>query len=243
MNDDIQAQEQAQAAAKALSAVRRRRFIKLGASTVPVTLTLASRPVMAWHCNTTSAWGSQQLVPTAASVKARMDAAVVTGSETWSKSHWRNNTVYGTVSSKTPFQVLAEYCGYKQTSTVVNGKTVTKTAVQNCQEQCTIGQLFGSGGLYGVSNSLKVWDAVRGLGGATEFATYMTVAKLNMQLTPGIYKTRLQACFRDNKGADQVTWMAKQGPDRYVPTGLPNTSPAWSWAKMKQYLESNWLVV
>ncbi len=235
MNDDIQAQEQAQAAAKALSAVRRRRFIKLGASTVPVTLTLASRPVMAWHCNTTSAWGSQQLAPTAASVKARMDSAVVTGSETWSKSNWRNNSAYYTVSDKRPFQVLAEHFKYS--------KTYSKTAEQVCQANCTIGKLFGSGGLFGVSDSLKVWDAVRGVGGASEFATYMTVAKLNMLLTPGMYKNRLDACFRDIKGVDQVTWMAKQGPNRYVPTGLPNTSPAWSWDKMKQYLESNWLVV
>ncbi|MDE2298344.1 MAG: hypothetical protein KGK18_09270, partial [Burkholderiales bacterium] len=45
------------------SFARRRRLLKLGATSVPVTLTLTSRPVLAWHCNTTSAWGSAQMMP------------------------------------------------------------------------------------------------------------------------------------------------------------------------------------
>ena len=58
---------------------RRRRFIQAGV--VPVGLTLASRPAMAWHCNTTSAWGSAILRNGGASVQARADAAVINNTE------------------------------------------------------------------------------------------------------------------------------------------------------------------
>ena len=42
-------------------AASRRRLLKTGVSVAPIVLTLASRPVLAWHCKSTSAWGSEQL--------------------------------------------------------------------------------------------------------------------------------------------------------------------------------------
>jgi hypothetical protein len=68
--DDIHARAPAQAAAQdiasglAANGLKRRRLLKVGATGASVALTLTSRPARAWHCNSTSAWGSAQLAPT-----------------------------------------------------------------------------------------------------------------------------------------------------------------------------------
>ena len=42
----------------------RRRMLKRGIAVSPVVLTLVSRPVLAWHCKSPSAWGSEDMNPT-----------------------------------------------------------------------------------------------------------------------------------------------------------------------------------
>ncbi|TXD99553.1 hypothetical protein FUT87_02335 [Mitsuaria sp. TWR114] len=79
---------------------RRRRFIQAGV--VPVGLTLASRPAMAWHCNTTSAWGSAILRNGGASVQARADAAVINNTECWYIANWKDNTGRPWCAAATP---------------------------------------------------------------------------------------------------------------------------------------------
>jgi len=68
----------------------RRRLLKNGASLAPIVLTLASRPVLAWHCKSPSAWGSEQLDPTT-SLRTNQGHSSY-ADETWTISNWKNNT-------------------------------------------------------------------------------------------------------------------------------------------------------
>ena len=69
----------------------RRRLIKLGGVAAPVALTLTSRPVMAaWHCNTTSAWGSAQINPNQSTTARNANNQLV--DETWTIANWKDNT-------------------------------------------------------------------------------------------------------------------------------------------------------
>lgn len=68
----------------------RRRWLKNGASLAPIVLTLASRPVLAWHCKSPSAWGSEQLDPTTSLSTNQGHSSYV--DETWTISNWKNNT-------------------------------------------------------------------------------------------------------------------------------------------------------
>ena len=68
----------------------RRRMLKKGVGLAPIVLTLASRPVLAWHCKSPSAWGSEQLDPTTSLMtNAGHDSYV---DETWTIDNWKNNT-------------------------------------------------------------------------------------------------------------------------------------------------------
>lgn len=68
----------------------RRRMLKKGVGLAPIVLTLASRPVLAWHCKSPSAWGSEQLDPTTSLATNPGHTEYV--DETWTISNWKNNT-------------------------------------------------------------------------------------------------------------------------------------------------------
>jgi len=91
MNEEA-ARHQAQPAdlTGAGASVGRRRLLKLGAGAVPVSLTLVSRPVHAFACNTTSAWGSVQ-INNVASVQANAESKA-TIVNVWTLADWVNNT-------------------------------------------------------------------------------------------------------------------------------------------------------
>ena len=75
---------------KTSSATTRRRLLKGGLGLAPVVLTLASRPVLAWHCKSPSAWGSEQLNPTTSLSANQGHESYV--DVTWTISNWKNNT-------------------------------------------------------------------------------------------------------------------------------------------------------
>ena len=78
----------AQASAHVAS-VSRRRLIKLGSAAVPVVATLVSRPALAWHCKSPSAWGSEIINP---NTSLRTNAGHQSyPDETWYITDWRDN--------------------------------------------------------------------------------------------------------------------------------------------------------
>ena len=93
--DSSVAAAQGNNAGLAADGLKRRRLFKLGASTATVALTLTSRPARAWHCNSTSAWGSAQLAPTT-STTARTGSHEI-DDECWSITEWCNNTSHGSL--------------------------------------------------------------------------------------------------------------------------------------------------
>lgn len=150
------------ATAPRLGSARRRRLIKLGASAVPVGLTLASRPVRAWHCNSTSAWGSAQINPTA-STTAR-NSATDFSDDCWTISEWQGNISHGSLGQ--PFTRLN--C---TTTSAIN--TYTLSSVYSA-----------SGGMpAGLKASDKLMDKLKN---GTTFQVYMLVARLNANLIPNV---------------------------------------------------------
>lgn len=197
---------------------RRRRFLQAG---VPVGLTLASRPVMAWHCNTTSAWGSAVLRNGGASVQARAAAAVLTNTECWTISNWVNNSVRAAVSSSPPWSFVAAYW--------YAGRSVTY-----CKKNLTVAKVF-PGGLKNVSPNAKVSDLFAANAGS--YATMMLVARLNTMFAGH----NVAQCVVSSTGEDMLVKMAALGPNSFKPNNAGSTAP-WTESDFRNYLYSNYLV-
>ncbi|MDH0863731.1 hypothetical protein [Mitsuaria sp. GD03876] len=198
---------------------RRRRFIQAGV--VPVGLTLASRPAMAWHCNTTSAWGSAILRNGGASVQARADAAVINNTECWYISNWSANTGRSQVRGGTsPWTyVIAQW---------YSGKSLTYA-----RNNLTVAKVF-PGGLKNVSSTANVYNLLKNDAGG--YGTMMLVARLNTLFAGN----SVAQCVLSSTGQDMLVQMATQGPGTFKPAN--STGSAWSQADFKNYLYSNWLV-
>jgi hypothetical protein len=158
--------------------LKRRRLIKLGASAASVTLTLSSRPVRAWECNSTSAWGSAQLNPNR-STTARNTAHQV-ADECWSITEWVNNSSHGSLGQPWPYLNCTN-------STLIANYTVG-----------TLYQPYG-GTPTGLTSSNKLMDKLKN---GTNFQKYMLVARLNSKIVPNV-----QSCLRNN-ATDQLVLMA-----------------------------------
>ncbi|WP_431288078.1 hypothetical protein [Roseateles chitinivorans] len=200
---------------------RRRRFIQAGV--VPVGLTLASRPAMAWHCNSTSAWGSAILRNGGASVQARANAAVLKDTECWGVSNFVNNTGRSVVQGNTPPWNYIVKTWFK-------GKTV-----KFARENFTVGQLFGTlRNCPGVTTSSNFDNLIKTKPGA--LGTLMAMARLNTLFAGN----GVAQCVISSTGQDMLVKMASDGPGMFKP---PNSSgPAWNADDFTRYLRENWLV-
>lgn len=199
---------------------RRRRFIQAGA--VPIGLTLASRPAMAWHCNTTSAWGSAVLRNGGASVQARAAAAVVNNTECWYVSNWRGNTGRGQVCGGTAPWLVLQQTSYKY-------KTVAQV-----QDLVTVAKLF-PGGIKNVTDtSVKVFKLLTDA--PTSYAAVMCVARLNT-LYAG---NNVSQCVLSSS-KDMLLEIAAKGPGIFKPTN--STGAAWSEDDIRLYLTKNYLAL
>jgi len=182
--DNLQPRETSTAAEQGLPAglaadgLRRRRLLKAGATGASVALTLTSRPARAWHCNSTSAWGSAQLAPTT-STTARNTSHELTD-ECWSITEWCNNTAHGSLGQPWPHL----------------GCTTT-TQINNY----TVGTLYKPyGGIpTGLSSSNSLMNKLKT---GTQFQKYMLVARLNAK-----FVTNVQNCLKTNL-VDQLPLMA-----------------------------------
>lgn len=200
----------------------RRRFIKLGASAVPVAMTLTSQPVMAWHCDSTSAWGSAQVAGNVGSAKTRLDKNGQSGTECWYIANWVNDSKRSS-SAFFPWEVLANarYSSPNNTSSYA-------------KSNCKVSDIFPRG-LFGTNGSAKVW---RVLQRGSSFAKAVIVARLNSLYATAV-QTKINACIVTN-GEDQVLEMARLG-SQYSPPNHPNV--LWSMADIEDYLRNNWLAV
>lgn len=225
MDDRKQATETTEAAqaptqgadAQAVAIARRRRFLKIGAASVPTGLTLASRPVRAWHCNTTSAWGSAQINPIQ-STKTRNGLTQVYD-ESWTIANWRTNTVRLKVSGTPPWAVL------------FNGRTDCKTSgtVSPYAKAYTIGTLFSGASIpAGLSSGSYVWTV---LNSGSKFQQYIVTAWLNAKLLGTV-----ASCLTSN-GSNQLALMLS---GTYTPPNL-NGAP-WGQTEIINYLFNNWIV-
>ena len=182
--DDIQAREPAAAAAQgiepglAANGLKRRRLLKVGATGASVALTLTSRPARAWHCNSTSAWGSAQLAPTT-STTARNTSQELSD-ECWTITEWVNNTSHVTLGQPWPHLGCTN-----------NGQINTYT----------VGTLYAPYG--GIPAGLTTTNSLMNkLKYGTQFQKYMLVARLNAK-----FVSNVQTCLRSNL-TDQLPLMA-----------------------------------
>lgn len=153
-----------------VASASRRRLIKLGTAAVPVVATLASRPAMAWHCKSPSAWGSNPTLEDAnltASQKANPAHDVVLD-EVWTVKNWCDNSTRYNLAN--PWDVVKGKCGLTKNFTAITFADISK-----------LGITWPSA----VDTSKKVVNVLNANGGAQNPPTYinaMIVALLNYKL-------------------------------------------------------------
>jgi len=217
------------ASARQLASARRRRFLKLGGAAVPTALTLASRPVMAWNCNTASTWGSAQGVSTAHSSYTRSrDSTRLFVDETY--------TVYCWVNNSTRYNLAAN--PWAQSPVSCN---TTTSGASNYYRKYTVAQLLSGMGasISGISDtSDSVWRILKNdtanyplKSGNTssEFTRLMLTAWLNFR----VQNATLNKCLMP--GTTNV--LVKLGNCTYVgPTGV-----TWVQSDVIKYLKKNYV--
>lgn len=201
----------------------RRRLFRQGASVVAVTL--ASRPVLAWHCKTTSAWGSELINPTT-SLKTDQ-AHPLYPDEGWYIADWARNTNTNSALGVVGFPwatLLQKYPTLKDASTTTNGNFDFN--------KVTISKLVGVVGLVKPSgvNSASLAKNVFLTG--SNFKTAVLAAQLNY-----ILLSPLDSPFQQEKciSLSQIKTMAAGS---YSP--MPGVT--WGQQEIYDYLTKNWIV-
>ena len=147
----------------------RRRLIRAGASSVPIIATLASRPVLAGPCNSTSAWGSALMATQSVTARAVANATDVTP---WTEAQWKDNSPNGA-----PWNALhAAVGGFADAAGMRN--------------QYTVSQLFIDGSPDWTIGPKKVKHVLNGTQG-TDFQRMIVTAKLNWR----VGATGVSACL------------------------------------------------
>lgn len=213
------------AAARQLASARRRRFLKVGGAAVPTALTLASRPVMAWDCNTASMWGSVQGISTTHSSYGR--SRVTSGAkqtlwadETYTKANWVNNTTRSTLPAS-PWKAL--------------GCSTTKSAPWNNFKSLKISDVIPSP-ISGVTASQLLWNYLNT--STDEYGTLMVVAWLNYiaLVTKTGATPNLGKCLMP-QSTNALTWLGNVGTGTVTgPDGK-----GWNKARVVQYLKLNYI--
>jgi hypothetical protein len=196
----------------------RRRLLKLSGVAAPVALTLTSRPVMAWHCNTTSAWGSAQINPNQSTSARNTNNQL--GNETWTIANWKDNTTR--VGLGMPWTSLGNAFGV--------AIHTSNPSSANYYKNLTAAWLFASVGLpSGLVGTDKLWDKICN---GSQWQKYMIVARMNTILIANV-----KSCLTSSNHADQLKLMAT---GTYSPSNLGGV--VWDQAMIMQYLEQNWIV-
>ncbi|WP_158080853.1 hypothetical protein, partial [Pelomonas sp. KK5] len=207
----------------------RRRLIQLGAGSVPVALTLASRPVFAaGQCNTTSAWGSAILRNGVGSVKARAAAARI-DNPVWSLSQLRNDSAgIGVGGGNPPWAWI-----YQQR---YGGAALGKNQTPSDYAQATlkISDLFPAGINGQTGGPDTVYGYIHAHNSTSNFVTSLLVARLNA-LYAG---SGASLCLASSPSTDVLAEMAR---GTFQPSN--GTGGFWSNSDVLQYLLDNNYVV
>lgn len=205
----------------------RRHLFRKGASVIAVTL--VSRPVLAWHCKSPSAWGSELINPNT-SLKTN-DGHGSYADETWTISNWvsnesRNNFGKPWAKLKSKFPALKDS---STTSTDSRGSTYFDFT------KVTVKKLFASvSGLArpsGLTDSAKMTD-VLSMGG--DLQKYTIVAQLNyILLAPLASPNDLDKCLT-------LQDLQRMASGSYSPSNLGTVT--WGPMEIKSYLFNNWIV-
>lgn len=205
----------------------RRRLIRLGAAAVPVAATVASRPALAWHCQTPSAWGSE-MMDTNTSLKNTNSPYLV--DETWTCANWAANSDRG-IGSK-PLDKLKSKLGVGTTaSNITIGEVASRVSGFNAM---------------GVATSKKITWAMSG-SNCTNWVKLALCAQLNYY-TLGSWKGWM-ACLNSNSQAPSANVippaMQQMILGTYSPSGLSSGSYSgtWSQAQVIAYFNNNWIAV
>lgn len=221
----LQSPASVDAAARQLASARRRRFIKLGGAAVPTALTLASRPVMAWHCNTASTWGSAQGMSNSSYTRSQ-DASRLFRDETYTVACWVNNSGRATLASS-PWTLSPLSCS-------------TSPSASNFYKNYTVAALLsgtGCSGITGLTGAESVWSILNASNGTampqgstvSDFTKLMLVAWLNFM----VLNSTLNRCL--SPGTTNV--LVKFSNCTYVgPTGA-----LWTQANIVTYLKKNFV--
>lgn len=222
-----QAPASVDAAARQLASARRRRFIKMGGAVVPTALTLASRPVMAWHCNTASTWGSVQGLNNSAYARSRQENVTWIVDETYTVANWVANTGRGGLASL-PWTLTPLSCS-------------TDPKVSKFYQNYTVAQLLSpdSASIYGITDtSDSVWRIlkndtkypIKAGNTSNEFTRLMLAAWLNYR----VLSSTLDRCLKPTKTTNTLV---KLGSRTFVgPTGK-----RWYEAEVITYLKGNYV--
>lgn len=207
---------------KPVASTSRRRLLKLGTAAVPVVATLASRPALAWHCKSPSAWGSEIINPntslkTTAGHQSYQD-------ETWYITNWRDNVARSSAGyGAAPWAVLqSRYTRIKDASTTTSGKfDYTKVTMAKL--------MLAIPGLRCTASPSTLVKTI--LTNGSELQKSTLVAQLNYILLSPLALNQLESCLKPDA-------LQKMASGTYTPSGLGQT---WNSAKIKTYLYENWI--
>ncbi|MDB5894859.1 MAG: hypothetical protein JWQ88_2390 [Rhodoferax sp.] len=191
----------------------RRRLFKLGAAGVPVVITLASSPAMAWNCKLPSAWGSAPVASQASA--ARYNTQSLEG--VWTINNWANDTPSGSAS---PWSAL-KAAPFKMTFT--DYKTVT------------LSELLAATAIALVPKGRSGTDlAFTVLSSGTAFDKAILTALLNYAASP--VKANIQSCV-NGTAANRLVDMAR---GTFFPSGGSAAKP-WTDDQVVKYLNNNYI--
>lgn len=205
-----------------VASTSRRRLLKLGTAAVPVVATLVSKPALAWHCKSPSAWGSEIINPntslkTTAGHQSYPD-------ESWYITDWRDNVARSSAGfGDKPWTVLlGKYPGLKGPTTMTTGSfDYTKL---------TIGKLLSViPGLRSTASSTDKVKLVLTSGSDLQISTL--VAQLNFILLSPLSANQFEQCLSPDA-------LQKMALGNYSPSGISQT---WDASKIKTYLYENYI--
>lgn len=205
--------------------LQRRKFIRLGAASVPVVMTLSSKSAFAWHCKSPSAWGSEIINPTT-SLKNNAGHQSYPD-ETWYITNWRDNSANGAVGySAKPWDVLRSKFPALKNNAPANShvkKSFDYTLV-------TIAELTAAvPGLKSLASpSSKVKDVLTS-GSSLNKSTL--VAQLNYVLLSPLAANELERCLAPDA-------LQRMATGSYSPAGI---NQVWDANKITKYLYENYI--
>ena len=201
----------------------RRRLFRQGASVVAVTL--ASRPVLAWHCRSPSAWGSEQINPNT-SLKTNDGHTTLYPDETWTISNWVSNTARNNFGQ--PWVKLKQKFPSLIDPSTKNNRGVfdyTKVSVKKLFDTVT-----GLGRPTGLSDTATVKYI---LSNGTDLQKYTIVAQLNyVLLAPLSSPNDLDKCVT-------LLDLRQMASGSYSPPNMVNVT--WGAQDIVDYLFNNWI--